>query len=90
MPKRRSEDGRGSVVDPNKDESEVGVDGKGKKGKKMRITRDGVTVAGLARKKVFDEDGASVVRMHFALPDSISLRSTQPNSPPAVRLDGSS
>lgn len=36
----------------------------------MRITSDGVAAAGVATKKIFDEDGAAEVRVlpiHFAM-----------------------
>lgn len=38
---------------------------KKKKERKMRITSDGVAATGVARKKVFDEDGAAVVSFSY-------------------------
>lgn len=56
--KKRSEGGEG----PEEDAAVAELLQKGKKKeKKMRITSDGVAAAGVATKRVFDEDGGAVV-----------------------------
>lgn len=64
--KKRSEggEGDGDGMGPEEDAAFADLLQKGKKKeKKMKITSDGVAAAGVATKKVFDDDGAAEVRV---------------------------
>lgn len=61
---RGRSEGVGSGAEPEEDGSAEEFQ---RKKKKMRITSDGVAAAGVATKRVFDEDGAAVVRFRWAV-----------------------